>query len=851
MPEGRYAGEGSPTSGTLRSLYALDGSPYAMASDGNGNQAASFSVAFHPPADAPSAILHAETGASLQGATAQAFLYSPSAGGLALGAVALDGGNAVEFSISGAQLATYRDASGALNVQFRVYRPGTDAFAWSTDRLVVLTPILSSFVYDNEGTQAAGTLASLTAVDSDPYSLVTQTESATGYQVASFSVGYRVPAGTPSATLRAVTGLPADGATLQFFTYTPAAGGTTLATAAAPNGQGTVDVPITSTQLSTYRDGSGVLNVQFRLYLPGAPGSLTWATDQLVLFAAPNSGPALPTDLTASADANGGIDLAWTDNANNENGFIVERKGGADADFVQVGTAPADAVDYQDTQNLSPSTAYTYRVRATNTNGDSPNGNEASATTNTVNSSGSAIVMTAAATSATKMTVYWSSTTTTPGYNIYRSNAGDSGYVKVNATPVAPVDPGPGLSNSFMFSDDGLATNTKYFYRVVAVDSAGVEGVSSPVSFDIPNVAAVPWDTANSSAILSKVADDGQTLGTWNPDGYTIAIGPNGVEYSSDLHGGAPHTRSAAISYNSGTHVLTTRGGASYPHCAEGEQGSNPQSNIEANFDNAGDTGIFRKVEALPGHQIIDALVYFPTSTYGLNWQSTYSDTADIYVGGASEDKSQNMDIGFQKGSDDTNGLKAGWQIVGFFKKADGSRGFLSDDKEATSGIQGLRFGGVARITAVLPSIGYPTVSAVKITVNAAEYGGAVYGATAETHPSVNVLMYVDNFQGLDYTHFRFKRVNSIAQKAASVENPYLGGGVNKGWIGTGTFVTGAAWGDLNDPDETGIRLDGEPWGVYDTIHAGAFPGRGQAVQWRDGTKYTTEDRINLQLTYH
>ena len=91
--------------------------------------------------------------------------------------------------------------------------------------------------------------------------------------------------------------------------------------------------------------------------------------------------PSAPSGLTATAVASGQLNLAWTDNSANEDGFKVERCQGADCtSFEQVGTVGAGAASYANT-GLTANTAYTYRVRAYNSVGDSGYSNTASATT--------------------------------------------------------------------------------------------------------------------------------------------------------------------------------------------------------------------------------------------------------------------------------------------------------------------------------------------------------------------------------------------------------------------------------------------------------------------------------------
>lgn len=91
--------------------------------------------------------------------------------------------------------------------------------------------------------------------------------------------------------------------------------------------------------------------------------------------------PAAPSGLTATPAGQTQINLAWTDNADNEDGFKVERCTGAGcSNFAQIATTPANATSYSNT-GLTAGTTYSYRVRANNANGDSPYSNTATATT--------------------------------------------------------------------------------------------------------------------------------------------------------------------------------------------------------------------------------------------------------------------------------------------------------------------------------------------------------------------------------------------------------------------------------------------------------------------------------------
>jgi len=94
------------------------------------------------------------------------------------------------------------------------------------------------------------------------------------------------------------------------------------------------------------------------------------------------SPPADPTNLIVTpdnADLGGletsAVDLSWTDNANNEDNYIVERcQGVGCTSWAQIASLPAGTNSYRDVgvvDNETQDTIYRYRVKATNGQGDS------------------------------------------------------------------------------------------------------------------------------------------------------------------------------------------------------------------------------------------------------------------------------------------------------------------------------------------------------------------------------------------------------------------------------------------------------------------------------------------------
>jgi hypothetical protein len=98
-----------------------------------------------------------------------------------------------------------------------------------------------------------------------------------------------------------------------------------------------------------------------------------------VTTAAPPPAPAAPSSLGAAGISDKRIDLSWTDNAGNEEGFKIERSLDG-ASFVQIDQIGANRTSYTD-RGVAGSTTYHYRIRAYNDGGNSAYSNTASAAT--------------------------------------------------------------------------------------------------------------------------------------------------------------------------------------------------------------------------------------------------------------------------------------------------------------------------------------------------------------------------------------------------------------------------------------------------------------------------------------
>ncbi len=188
--------------------------------------------------------------------------------------------------------------------------------------------------------------------------------------------------------------------------------------------------------------------------------------------------PAAPTNLTATTVSSSQINLSWTDNANNENGFKVEQSTDG-TNFTQIAMLGSNTVSFSAT-GLAASTTYFYRVVSFNDAGNSSFSNTASATTSGAPPAVPAAPsnLTATTISRTQINLSWADNSgNESGFQIERCKTANC----TTFVQIAQVG-----ANVTTFADTSLNKNTAYNYRVRAFNAGGNSAYSNTAGAKTP-----------------------------------------------------------------------------------------------------------------------------------------------------------------------------------------------------------------------------------------------------------------------------------------------------------------------------------------------------------------------------
>jgi titin len=238
------------------------------------------------------------------------------------------------------------------------------------------------------------------------------------------------------------------------------------------------EIATVTANTTTYSDTTAVAQkaYYYRAVAYNSFGNSFYTNEANVMTPACGAAPSKPINLIASAISSSEINLSWSDNSDNEDGFKIERKelGGT---YTEIKTLTANVTSYSDT-GLNPNTTYYYRIRAYNSFGHSDYSNEANATTKLAGTAPSKPSnLTGIANSTSEISLTWTDNSgNEDGFKLERKTEGGS-YTEIKTLS----------SDATSFTDSSVSPNKTYTYRVRSFNSIGYSDYSNEVSVKTPS----------------------------------------------------------------------------------------------------------------------------------------------------------------------------------------------------------------------------------------------------------------------------------------------------------------------------------------------------------------------------
>jgi len=189
--------------------------------------------------------------------------------------------------------------------------------------------------------------------------------------------------------------------------------------------------------------------------------------------------PAAPTNLTAELQAGPQVLLTWTDNADNETRFVVERSldGVTFPTRIPVPANPGTGIVTYVDATVQPGNTYTYRVVAANAAGLSAYSNTATVSLSLVPASPAPVTAVAAVWGRfARVRLNWTNVANETGYVVQRAT-NDTFTADLVTTNVA--------ADVATLTTGNLARGTAYYFRVQAVNAAGASPWANAAPFPI------------------------------------------------------------------------------------------------------------------------------------------------------------------------------------------------------------------------------------------------------------------------------------------------------------------------------------------------------------------------------
>lgn len=258
-----------------------------------------------------------------------------------------------------------------------------------------------------------------------------------------------------------------------------------------------------------------------------ANGTGHWVMQVGAFRAADTTVPTTPAGLAATAASSAQINLSWTASTDNiaVTNYLIERcQGSGCTAFTQIASI-APGTTYSNT-GLTAATSYSYRIRATDANGNnSAYSNTATATTSAVADTQAPTVpgsFAATAASSTQINLSWTASTDNigvSGYDIERcQGVGCSTFALVTTVTTTS------------YNNTGLTASTSYSYRIRAKDAvpnfSAYTATATATTQASPDTVAPSTPTSLSPVVVSST----QINLTWSASTDNVAVTSYKVE---------------------------------------------------------------------------------------------------------------------------------------------------------------------------------------------------------------------------------------------------------------------------------------------------------------------------------
>ncbi len=311
---------------------------------------------------------------------------------------------------------------------------------------------------------------------------------------------------------------------------------------------------------TTYSDAglAAGTTYEYRVRATGAGGDSAYSNVASATTASAVIAPAAPSGLVSTNLTTTSVTLTWTDNANNETGYRVERRVGTGAFQTLPNTLSANATTFTDS-TLTPGTSYEFRVRAFNSAGDSAASNAVGVTTPSGNTTPIAPASLAAVVNAgPQVALTWEDRSSNETHFVIQRRYAAWIWGDVGAAP----------ANATSFLDTTSIGNVTYEYRVIAVNALGSSDYSNGVLVNTAQTGPTPPATPGN---LTAVAASSTRINlTWND----LASGETGYKIERRIAGGTWAEITIAAANATSYADLTVTAGNTYEYRVRATTGS-------------------------------------------------------------------------------------------------------------------------------------------------------------------------------------------------------------------------------------------------------------------------------------